>query len=194
MDTAYDGPGIIHTVSGNKLSLIDPCPSKIRMRDFVTGMSMIPRFAGQAKAHINVLQHSILVALLCPEGEEYHGLMHDTPEGYIGDVSKPFKVMPEMAGYCTVEKRLTEVMAQIYGFPSQKTPAVAYADAAAVRYEAWQWKEHPPSWACDLTPRQKQRVPDLILTTAVSQQQSIDLFYSYYGTFKHQARDPWVNS
>lgn len=48
-------------------------------------------------------------------------LLHDASEAYLGDVSKPLKELPEMAGYKKLEKRMQrEIYMQLCGcLPSE---------------------------------------------------------------------------
>lgn len=130
-------PGIITTVSGRRIDLLDPASfvHNIVIEDVATGLSNTCRWAGQIRKFWSVAQHSIIVSHLCPPAQALHGLLHDRSEAYICDVSAPLKRLPEMAGYKRVEDRLMRASGMAFGVPPHKTPDIDAADLRAMLHE-----------------------------------------------------------
>lgn len=84
------------TVSGQRVSLLNPKPEQINLRDISHALGQMVRFNGHTKRMYTVAEHSVLVSWLL--GELQHdarlqmlGLFHDAAEAYIGDVPTPVK-------------------------------------------------------------------------------------------------------
>lgn len=89
----------LETVSGKIFDPLDPKPDQIDINDIAWALSRQPRFAGHTIPYIpySVAQHSIQVMKeLAPHGfkMQFHGLMHDAAEAYLGDIPSPIKKIP----------------------------------------------------------------------------------------------------
>jgi len=82
----------ITTISGKRVELLAPTPESIDIYDIAYGLARIQRYTGHTKRPWSVLDHSLLVCSLLPPELQLEGLMHDSPEAYIGDVSRPLKL------------------------------------------------------------------------------------------------------
>ena len=81
----------IQTFSGKKFSLIDPQPEDVDIGDIVAALCKLVRFTGHCRGMYTVAQHSVHVADLVPSELCYAALLHDAPEAYYGDFSRPLK-------------------------------------------------------------------------------------------------------
>lgn len=104
----------IVTSSNCYLDLADPRPEDICFDDIAGGLSRICRFAGQVPKFYSVAQHSInCVALARKVGINDKSLllailMHDAAEAYLGDISRPLKML--VPGFKAVERRVLGVI------------------------------------------------------------------------------------
>jgi 5'-deoxynucleotidase YfbR-like HD superfamily hydrolase len=83
----------------------------ILVDDIVHSLSLINRFNGAAKFPYSVAQHSLYVAGLLPPELKLHGLLHDAPEAYVGDMVSPLKKI--MTEYKEVEAGIARVVAEV---------------------------------------------------------------------------------
>lgn len=85
----------IQTYTGRAVDLVDPKPETIYLDDIVWSLSMICRYTGHTRRFYSVLEHSCHVSdylLRVAPAHAPGGLMHDTPEGYGGDMSYPMQL------------------------------------------------------------------------------------------------------
>ena len=85
--------GIFNAASKKKISLDEPTPDMIDIKDIAAGLSKICRFGGQLKDDLfyTVAQHSVLVAAMVPDHLKKEALLHDAAEAYIHYIIKPWK-------------------------------------------------------------------------------------------------------
>lgn len=103
--------GWIQTHSGIKFYPFAPKIEDIKIEDIAWHLSGINRFLGACTTQWSVAQHSILGAWIIYKltGDKLLAkwfLLHDAPEAYLGDLIRPFKVLPEFAFYREKEKWL----------------------------------------------------------------------------------------
>ena len=146
-----------NTVSGLKVSLVQPDPSAIIIEDIAIALGNIGRFSGQTHRYFSVADHCLLVSHLVEnfgqglhthehehEEEEEHidlprsyvlaGLLHDASEAYLGDVTSPLKVLlPE---YRRIEDNMLAVILDRFGLPSELPDEVIEADHQALKIES----------------------------------------------------------
>lgn len=87
----------ILTQSGQQFDLLRPTASMIKPVDIAHALSRLCRFNGHTRAHYSVAQHSLIVASLVPVEHQLVALLHDAPEAYIGDMTRPLKAEAELA-------------------------------------------------------------------------------------------------
>lgn len=134
---------------GRQLWPCDIRPQDIDLEEIAHGLSMICRFGGQCNEFYSVAQHSVLVAVHLPPNLQLAGLLHDATEAYLGDVIRPLKRHPSMAGYVEAECRAWEAIAVRFGLPAALSPEVKTADNRMLITERrdllpdhpWLWKE-----------------------------------------------------
>lgn len=81
----------IQTRSSKAVDLTSPQPDTIDFGDIAWSLAHLCRFTGHTRTHYSVAEHCLRVAAILPENLQIHGLLHDAPEAYIGDVSTPVK-------------------------------------------------------------------------------------------------------
>ena len=92
----------IQSWTGEPIPLRDPQPEQMRIADIAHHLSQINRFTGATLRPYSVAQHSVYVARRAGgwDGQGYarlpearFGLLHDSPEAFVGDVSSPLKAL-----------------------------------------------------------------------------------------------------
>lgn len=120
--------------------LVDPV--RVRREDLdvlpiLVALSRQGRFAGHTPfRHYSVLQHSIVVGLLCDEADTLAGFAHDFGEAFLPDIPTPIKSLPWMAPWREAEASNDRVIADWLGVPSLRAPSVITADRLALALEA----------------------------------------------------------
>lgn len=105
------------TYLGRELDLEGIETSDIDLVDIAAALSRICRFGGHVSAYHSVAAHSVHVSELVEASLEHLdparrrqgaalGLLHDASEAYLGDVCRPLKRLPLMAGYRDLEAAL----------------------------------------------------------------------------------------
>lgn len=84
----------VTTRSGRSVSLSDPSPASIDIRDIACSLSRLNRFSGATMLPVNVADHSLNVVKFmaqrkAPPEMLMLGLLHDAHEAYIGDITSP---------------------------------------------------------------------------------------------------------
>lgn len=77
--------------SGVLLDINNPELTDINIEDIAWSLSNINRFNGHLQIQISVARHSLEVSELVPEELQLAALLHDAPEAYLGDVTRPVK-------------------------------------------------------------------------------------------------------
>ena len=136
----------IQTYSGKKFSLIDPQPEDVDITDVITALGNICRFAGHCRMY-SVLQHSCHVAEVCEELVRFTGLMHDAPEAYYGDITRPQKIVLDNLSDGRISqwmKRIDAVVALALGYEYPIPAPVKHADNVLLATEARDLLGPPP--------------------------------------------------
>lgn len=81
----------IETISGQKVSLLDPTEEAIHINDIAHALSRICRYSGHTPEFYSVAEHSIVGSFFIPEPYKLSFLLHDAHEAYIGDMVSPLK-------------------------------------------------------------------------------------------------------
>ena len=131
--TIQPAPINIHTFSGIAFDLLNPQPEMILLEDIIHSLSLINRFNGAARFPYSVAQHSLYVAGLLPDEFKLHGLLHDAPEAYVGDMVSPLKKI--MSQYKEVEANISRVVANVFGLSYPAPAEVKKADLAVLSAE-----------------------------------------------------------
>ena len=92
MDDAW-----IQTKTGRKFYPLKPKCEDIDIEDIAWSLSNICRYNGHCKHFFSVAEHSIYASQYLPSKYALEGLMHDSAEAYIGDISTPVKqLLPDV--------------------------------------------------------------------------------------------------
>lgn len=124
----------IQTYPNNlKFDFLDPRPESISIEDIVWSLSMQPRYYGHVSTHYSIAQHCCHVHDYCEDPFRFEGLMHDACEAYVGDMVTPLKrLIPE---YQAIEKRISKVIASVFGLREDLPDHVKSVDARILKNE-----------------------------------------------------------
>lgn len=126
--------GIINSVSGKEVNLIDPLPDMICIKDIANSLGFQCRFAGHVKRFYSVAQHSVFVAALAPDHLKKNALLHDAAEAYLQDISAPLKYIWGPA-YKVLEDRFMKTIALKYDLDPELFKEVKPHDVRAIEIE-----------------------------------------------------------
>ncbi len=134
----------ITTYTGQKVNPLDLQISDICIEDIAHHLACINRFVGGLKIPINVAQHSVYVSrLLIGTTYELQGLLHDSPEYVLGDLSKWVKQTREMTEFRNAEDRIWKTICNVFNIEIELSPLVKQADDLMVRCEALYQSSNP---------------------------------------------------
>lgn len=120
--------GFITTFTGKILYPAAPDPAKIDIRDIAHSLAQQCRWTGHTREFYSTAQHSVIVSYHCG-AHALTGLLHDSAEAYIADLSKPLKYTTRLGEeYRKVEARLEKVIARKFRVPALMNPEVKAAD------------------------------------------------------------------
>lgn len=130
----------LKTLSGNYVNLLEPDPNTILLDDISWGLSHIGRYGGHTRSFYPVSEHSIYVAAMLHRlyGDNLlslGGLLHDSPEAYLGDVVLPLK--EHLGDYGVIENNFARVIEQRFHLPFffLDDPRIKEVDSAIVPWE-----------------------------------------------------------
>lgn len=153
----------ILTQSGNYFDFLNPERCEIHIEDIAHALSHICRFNGHVREFYSVAQHSVHVSKVIEwldPSAQMEGLLHDSAEAYIGDITRPLKqLLPE---YKVIEERVERAIFPIFGIAYPLSKAVKTADLILLATEQRDlMPEHDDEWALikDIKPMQEHIVP-----------------------------------
>ncbi len=121
--------GTIKTFKDHYVEPLNMQPEDIDIEDIAHSLARLCRYNGHCGGFISVARHSIWVAQhLEPEGLGLWGLLHDAPEAYLGDMTRPVKKQPSMHEFVEADDRLEEVIARRFNLPYPMPQSVHDAD------------------------------------------------------------------
>jgi hypothetical protein len=125
------------TYSGVEVSMLDPKPEQITLKDIAHHLAMICRYGGATPLFYSVASHSMYVADILPDELKAEGLLHDAAEAYVGDMVKGLK--RHMAYYREIEDLWEVTIRSRFGLkphmPADVKAAVKRADISALLAE-----------------------------------------------------------
>lgn len=83
--------GWIQTFTGKKFYPLNPNPDDVCIEDIAHALSMICRYNGHCSRFYSVAEHSVIVSRHVKPEFALRGLLHDSAEAYISDLTKPVK-------------------------------------------------------------------------------------------------------
>jgi uncharacterized protein len=153
-DVFNENDAWIQTYSGRRFNPTNPIPESIVIQDIAHALSYIVRFCGHVNSFYSVGHHSILVSYLCDTKDALWGLLHDSSEAYIADLSSPLKRSGLFDQYIKIEKNLMNVICQRFNLPIEEPESVKKADKLLLAVEAkefmqpirkdWNYPIYPP--------------------------------------------------
>lgn len=138
------GPTIL-LYSGNYFDLLEPENSVFTIEDVAHGLSHTCRFAGQCIRFYSVAEHLVHASYFVPAEHAYPTFMHDTPEAFIGDMSKPLKdLLPD---YRAIEKGVEAAVFTRFNVPQPLPPCVKEVDIRMLVTEQRQLMRNNDGWS-----------------------------------------------
>ena len=98
----------ILTYTGKRFFIAIPELWDFCLEDIAHSLSQLCRFTGHTKELYSVAQHSVLVSRLVKPKNKLAALLHDAPEAYTNDLSRPIKSW--LDGIKKLERQLTEAI------------------------------------------------------------------------------------
>lgn len=132
--------GVIRTVSGTYVNVLDPKPEQLIIEDIAHSLAMQPRWGGHCYLFFSVAQHSCNVSNGIPVKYrspimQLSALMHDASEAYLMDIPRPVKM--HLSNYANIEDKLMKALAAKFGFEYPFHKMVKDADESELR-EEWE--------------------------------------------------------
>lgn len=123
----------IETYSGRKFHLLDCRPGDFDIVDIAHALSFICRYNGHTKRFYSVAEHSLYISYACPPDLALWALLHDSPEAYIGDVTRPLK--PYLKDYKAIERRIMAAICEQFGLAPDQPPEIKELDSRILHNE-----------------------------------------------------------
>lgn len=121
------GPWIT-TYRGTRWYLTDPDAAEIDIVDIAHSLANLCRWVGHTKSHFSVAQHSVIIEMTLEDPvHRLQALLHDAPEAYLGEVSRPLKGVLGHA-YKDLEYKTWVQVARKFLLPVQLDPAIKQRD------------------------------------------------------------------
>lgn len=130
--------------SGAYFDFEDPESSEFTIDDIAHALSLICRFTGQCIQFYSVAEHSIHASHIVPPGYEMEALLHDAPEAFIGDISKPLKML--LPDYKVIEDRAEVAVLGRFGITPPLSQQTKLADLKMLRVEQVQAMGNTDRW------------------------------------------------
>ncbi len=118
----------IQTASGRKFHILDPDPSEVYIEDIAHHLAQVNRFAGACRHPYSVAQHSVLVSRRCSKANKLWGLLHDSAEAYVHDITRPLKHSGALPGYHAIEEAIIVAVAVRFGLSQPRPKEIKEVD------------------------------------------------------------------
>lgn len=111
---------------GRKIYLRNPDIDRIDIIDIAHALSLICRYNGRTKKFYSVAEHCIHCACLTSNEFKLEALMHDAAEAYLGDVTRPLKML--LPDYKKLEKKWEKAIRERFNLYPDEIPEVDHND------------------------------------------------------------------
>lgn len=137
----------ILTATGKHFDLFEPDADLIDPRDIAHALAHLCRFNGHTCEFYSVAQHSCIVAELVSEEHKLAALLHDAPEAYLGDMTRPLKQW--ISAYRHFEDHIWERVCERFDLAIELPICVHQADLIALATERRDLMPPDPAiWDC----------------------------------------------
>lgn len=133
----------LQTYSGIAYWPLDPRASEVAILDIAHALGMVCRYAGHCKKFYSVAEHCVHVSRIVPPQDALAGLLHDAPEAYIHDITRPLK--RHLGGYHGIERLNWLAICDAFGIPEALPKSVHDADTSMLFAERHVLLREPPS-------------------------------------------------
>lgn len=158
------------TYTGRRVHPLDVKPEDVSIHDIAHHLSQLGRYGGSLRDFESVAEHSTLMARYVMQHVHYnyqdngwnisptriakHALLHDAPEAYIQDQTRPLKIQlyvkdPETGEFISfkeMEDRITRVINPVFGLAPTNPPIIDDMDDRITRTEANAGMTYDPAW------------------------------------------------
>lgn len=175
----------VYLQAGMGFDLSAPDSSSYTIADVAHALSNICRYTGHCHGFYSVAQHSVHVSRVVPPEDALAGLMHDAPEAFIGDVSKPLKIL--LPDYAEIERMVETSVLRRFGIETTLPKSVKLADVIMLRTEQrdiMKAESHVWSFANGVSPLQEKIVP-------MPPEAARDLFLARFAELTGTAAEPY---
>jgi len=169
----YEGAWVT-TYTGRRFHFLNPTPDEVCIEDIAHHLSLLCRFTGACRLFYSVCEHSMRVAEIVPPHLRLSALLHDSPETYINDISRPIKYTHKLED---TEKAIMGVIANKYKI-TPYAPEIKEADNIMVATEARDLMPNTDYWAPLPAPLKGRIKP---MTSSVAELIFLYRFRSYVG-------------
>lgn len=136
--------------SGAYFDFEDPSAGDWGIGDVAHALSQLCRFTGHTVRFYSVAEHSWWCSRLVPREDALAALLHDAPEAFLGDVSRPLKSM--LPDYRAIEARVEVAVLGAFGLPPRLPPSVKLADVMMLAAEQRQAMLCEDDWGLGVEP------------------------------------------
>jgi hypothetical protein len=116
------------TYTGRKFWPLDPRAEDVDVLDVAHHLAMTCRYGGAVRRFYSVAEHSVLVSAHVAPDLAREALFHDAAEAYVGDLIRPLKHQPELAGFRAAEDRIYPVVMEAFGIASTPESRAAISE------------------------------------------------------------------
>ena len=155
----------IQTFTGRKVDPLNIKASDIAIEDIAHSLALTNRYTGHTPKPYSVAQHSVYVAQQSWREHSLWGLLHDAPEAYLADISRPVKLGLREAK-CTlldeIDRRIMDAVCERFNLPQEEPKSVKRADLILLSTEAIsffgqtklyaEWHHQPGNGYCSIDP------------------------------------------